>query len=138
MLEPRHILIIEEDDEFRELAVEALQEGGYSRGEGYTIVQLPKLDIGLQVIERDKEFLAVICAWKNPDPVGNYPDFTGLDLLMRLRMHPDKELRNIPVIIHTADRRCEPQVVRAGRASVVSKFVTHTIPDALRILLKNP
>jgi CheY-like chemotaxis protein len=133
----KRILIIDEDVEFRKMAAEVLQEDDFGPKNGFEIVQLAKLDIGLQAIERDQDFVGVVCAWKNPDATRHYPLFTGLDLFHSLRRHRIEALRTLPVIIHSSDSfTVQRAVTGIPHTKVVSKMRTHTLPRELQALLQ--
>lgn len=136
MPEPRRILFIEADEEWRAMGIEYLREGGFGPKDGYVIVELSNVETGFATIERDGDFIAVITAWKNPDPAGRYSEFNGLELLRKLRTHKDEKLRKLPVIIHTVDRSCERVVSTISRATVHPKMVSYHLPDTLKALLE--
>lgn len=136
MSDPQRILFIDADEEFRQIGTEALQEDGFGSRDGYEIVTLTDHEIGLKAIERDRDFIAVICAWKNPGAQSGYRGFKGVGLVTALRKHEDLSLRTIPVIFHTMDSAgCQRQVQEIPHVKVVSKMNTHTLPNELRALL---
>ena len=133
MMEPKRVLLIEPDKDARGRAAAILRENGFGPDDGFVLVELGDFEVGWQAIQRDQDFLVVVCEYKSPGQTGYMGDFPGFQLHQKIRFGVGR----IPgILFYTEDPDCGNHFDPDPTLMTVCKSDPARLPDALHRLIE--